>query len=243
MRKSHLVPTTHLEFLGFILDTKKFHITLSERKKCSIKKKLVHIVHNPHKKITVRRLSQIIGILVATFPCTDEGKLHYRHLERLKVKHLCLQRGKWDSYINLNTTCYQEICWWYAHLDTPKMIKSLAPIQHTEEIGCDACKDQFGGWWRDKTIASKFLEKHIALSINAKELLAIYFTLAAFVKELRGSILKIFSDNTTAMQCIKKFGSKDPFRDRLTRKIFDLAYSNGIQLMCEWLNTSDNFFG
>ena len=239
--KSHLTPTTKIEFLGFILDSVAFTISLTKHKSVAIKKKLNKIIEKNRKIITIRHLSEIIGTLIATFPCSDKGKLHYRILERFKVKMLQSHGHRWDSQIELSYTCMKEILWWRDHIDSVAMVKSLAPVIHNEEIGCDASKDQFGGWWKDKKVQSKFREKHAQLSINSKELLAIYFTLCTFACELKGSIVKIYSDSTTAIQCIKNFGSRDPFRDRLTVKIYELIESHNIKIMCEWLSSQANF--
>ena len=77
--KSHLQPTTKLEFLGFILDTKSYTILLSDQK-CDNLKTLITYVLTNQNKVTICLLSKIIGKIVSTFSCCDKAPLHYRVL-------------------------------------------------------------------------------------------------------------------------------------------------------------------
>ena len=77
--KSHLQPTTRLEFLGFILNTKSYTILLSDQK-CENLKTLITYVLTNQNKVTICLLSKIIGKIVSTFSCCDKAPLHYRVL-------------------------------------------------------------------------------------------------------------------------------------------------------------------
>ena len=57
----------------------------------------------------------------------------------------------------------------------------------SEHVYSDSSGTAFGGWWRDRTVQSKFSETQAGLSINTKELLAIYYTLSTFSADLRGT--------------------------------------------------------
>ena len=83
--KSVLVPTQKLEFLGFLIDTINYTISVLPSKiKCT--GKLVQpIVKNPRKKIPIRHLAKIIGKVVSLFPASLHAQLHYRMMERCKV--------------------------------------------------------------------------------------------------------------------------------------------------------------
>ena len=93
----------------------------------------------------------------------------------------------------------------------------------SEHVYSDSSGTAFGGWWWDRTVQSKFSETQAGLSINTKELLAIYYTLSTFGADLQGAGVLIHCDNTVAVSCIKKKNSPDPLRDRIVQKIFHLA--------------------
>ena len=68
------------------------------------------------------------------------------------------------------------------------------------------------------------------LSINTKELLAIYFGLSSLGRFLRGKNVICFCDNTTAVSCVAKLGSWDQTGDQITARIFQLASDLDIHL-------------
>ena len=74
-KKSHLSPTTRIEFLGFIIDTVAYTISLTEKKFDSL---LNHVTTALHlRRISIRYLSKVIGKIVAIFPCCVKAPLHY----------------------------------------------------------------------------------------------------------------------------------------------------------------------
>ena len=100
--KSQLELTTCIEFLGFILDTVQFTRSLSSRKLHSLERLILHAV--VCRKVTIHKLSRIIGKIVATFPCCEKAPLHYRVLDRFKVRMLKLKHNRWPTVIHLNNS-------------------------------------------------------------------------------------------------------------------------------------------
>ena len=82
-KKSVLTPTQRLVFLGFVIDTVAFTISLTDEKKSDISQIIKKALSS--KKISVRFLGKVIGKLVSVFPACPDGPLHYRNLERLKI--------------------------------------------------------------------------------------------------------------------------------------------------------------
>ena len=98
--KLHLTPTTCIEFLGFVLNSEKFTISLSNRKIHSLAELIRATIKKSGNNLTVRDLSKVIGKIVATFPCCEEATLHYRTLERFKVKALHQSKNRWATRDN-----------------------------------------------------------------------------------------------------------------------------------------------
>ena len=78
--KSQTTPTKIIEFLGFVINTESFEVSLTKVKLLSLWTCVQKALSR--RKITIRYLSQIIGKVVSTFPCCDEAPLHYRTLDR-----------------------------------------------------------------------------------------------------------------------------------------------------------------
>ena len=75
--KSHLTPSKKLEFLGFLLDSEQFTISLARYKVESLKKLIMNAIRKSGKGLTIRDLSRIIGKIVVTFPCCMDAPLQY----------------------------------------------------------------------------------------------------------------------------------------------------------------------
>ena len=108
-KKSQMQPTQQMEFLGFLIDTAAYTISLTQDKWTGILRCVNTVLDNPSKPITIRFLATIIGKIVATFPCSHDAPLHYRVLDSFKVKSLRLKNDKWSAKILLSTSCLQEL--------------------------------------------------------------------------------------------------------------------------------------
>ena len=236
--KSQTTPTKVIEFLGFVINTECFEVSLTKEKLLSLRNCMEKALSQ--RKITIRFLSKIIGKIVSTFPCCDEAPLHYRTLDRFKVKSLRLCKQKWNTMIKLSSQCLQELEWWNVNAGMKMMTKSLHAVDIGEHMYTDSSGHSFGGWWRHRTIQSKFSERQSGLSINTKELLAIFYTLCAFSSSLKGTNVLVHCNNTVAVSCIRKKGSSNPFRDSLTRCIFDTAKQNSFTIQCVWVKGQQN---
>ena len=68
--------------------------------------------------------------------------------------------------------------------------------------------------------------------MNWKELRAIFLTLSYFADQLQGKTVRVLSDNTTAIACLRRQGSLVcPFLWNLTRDILELCQVRGITLV------------
>ena len=107
--KSTVVPSKRLEFLGFMINMEKFTVSITERKLTSLRTCIAKALKK--KRISIRQLSRIIGKIIATFPCCTEAPLHYRILDRYKIKMLRLNKSNWNCVITLSLKCLQELEW------------------------------------------------------------------------------------------------------------------------------------
>ena len=74
--KSKLIPSKIVEYLGFIIDSEKMIIYLSDQKNQKIYEKCCIIPTKP--KLTIRELASFIGTLTSSFPGNQLGPLYYR---------------------------------------------------------------------------------------------------------------------------------------------------------------------
>ena len=92
-KKSVLIPTKEITFVGFILNSADMTVRLPLDKKESF------------LNITIREFSRLIGKLAATEPGVEYAQLRYEPLERIKEKHLKLNNDNFDSTMIISRSC------------------------------------------------------------------------------------------------------------------------------------------
>ena len=237
--KSCLAPSQQMEFLGFLFDSVKFTITVTPAKSKALHNLVKSMLAKPCKRVTIRALARVIGKIVSIFPASDEALLHYRTLERFKTRQVCKFKN-WSKMVELSHDCLSELKWWDLHLSNTVLSKSLHVLTHNEEIFSDASGYGYGSTWRGIEVQGLFTEKQQLLSINTKELLAIYYALGTHASKFEGKVVLIRCDNMTAISCIRKKGSSNLVRNRITEKIFSLTYAHKFKIQISCIKSKEN---
>ena len=101
------------------------------------------------KTITTRKLSSFIGLCVHAFNAITLAPLHYRSLEKDKVKNLAIYNGDYDSPIALSQESTTKFIWWSANVEklNGKSIRKT-PIEFFIET--DASKNGWGAYLNGK---------------------------------------------------------------------------------------------
>ena len=181
---------------------------------------------------------------MATFPATLHGQLHYRTLEQFKIGALRGKNMNWNAKILLNKICRHEISWWIQNIWSDKFTRSLHAKPVDVCLYTDSSKD---GWGcsinnSEEGTNGKFSQQQTSLSINTKELLAILYSLQSFCDLFYGNHVLVHTDNTTALSCITKKGSRDKMRNDITCSIFQLCFQHDIHLSATFVAGSSNYF-
>ena len=108
--KSVLIPTQQITFLGNIIDSRQMIVTLPDEKKEKIKTECLALLKCKQAKI--RKVAQVIGLLVSSFSAVEFGKLHYREIEREKILALKCNKGDFEADMLISDTMKSELTWW-----------------------------------------------------------------------------------------------------------------------------------
>ena len=132
--KSMLLPTRKLTFLGFILDSQFICISLTAGKADSLKAAAQALLLK--KSPTIRKVAEVIGKMVASFPGVQLGPLHYRQLENDKIQALREKYGNFDRPMVISGTARTDLKWWINNIHTSyKPIRVVPPVM---ELKSDA---------------------------------------------------------------------------------------------------------
>lgn len=103
-----LIPTQSIQYLGVIIDS-KVSVTLTQEKKEKLRACCTQLLRS--KKLTIRDMAKVIGMIVAIFPAVKYGELHYRHLENAKKAALRAHKGNFDCFMVPSISDKAELQW------------------------------------------------------------------------------------------------------------------------------------
>ena len=231
-KKSVYIPTQRIEALGHVIDSVLMLVSLPPTKTIAIIALCTQAIASP--TMSIRHLCTVIGKLISCFLVAPLGKLHYRSLERVKVKALKANKGCFEALCTLSEGCLRDLHWWVAHLPT-----AVAPISRgtassvmttdASDVAWAAC---FDGEWAN----GPFSLMEAPFSTNSKEVLAVLYGLKSFASRLANQHILIMSDSTTAVSVVKKMGSMDSFvHDLLATQIWETALEHNIWISITWI--------
>jgi len=228
LSKSVLEPVQRITFLGFVLDSIKMEISLTEKRTNKVIVKCNMILNI--KDITIRVLAQVIGVLVSTFPAVPYGQLYYRNLEACKVSSLNRSRGNFDHMAYISKEAANELCWWKDNI-----VNSSAPIRRMSPsvtVHTDASLEGWGGTDGVSEIGGRWkLDEVESFHINGLELLACFLCLKALFNDAHSEHLLLKLDNTTAVAYINhKGGMRSETCNSLAKDIWFWAMERNIWL-------------
>jgi len=171
--KSIFIPSRRIEFLGHIINTVSMNITLTREKKEKIESMCQRLLEAT--TVTIREVARILGKFASSFLAAPYGRLHYRTIERFKIKALRSNRGNFDRYVKLPEEARKDIQWWRDNIG-----QSFSPIHRKNphfEISSDASSFGWGASRNGTSTGGKFTQEEMGDHINILELKAALFAL------------------------------------------------------------------
>ena len=191
--KSEPDPKREIRFWGFMLNSEKMTISPSLEKKEKTKEKSKLLLQA--SAVTIRNLAEVIGVLVANFPGIEFGPLHYRSLERDKIKALNRSKGDFNGMACLSCESRADLLWWIKTIDTAS--KSIEHGKPSHTLSCDASNIGWGAvLGYDDSKRGVWNSEQRGLHINERELLAIYLGLKTLCSNLASVHLRVLSDSS-----------------------------------------------
>ena len=237
--KSSLEPSTVVIFLGFVIDSIKMTVTLTEEKKV----KLTALIDKVFSKnsVTIRIVASLVGKFVSSLPASLYGPLYYRTIEAEKNNALKQNKGNYEAHMTLSQNALDEVRWWKANMNDMHAPIQWPPI--TQEISTDASgKNGWGASMLGRLpIGGIWSEEQMELHINVKEMTAILYALRSFVEVIENQHVKVLCDNTTAVFVINKMGTtKSPQCNSIAKEIWKFCMEKGMFITCAYIPGKEN---
>ena len=235
-QKSNLIPSQVVQYLGVVLDTTSFRASPSPERISRLLSTAGEFQSSASPPASL--WLSLLGVLSSLAHLVPGGRLRMRSLQ------LCLHRS-WDRLdleapVSVSTECLRDLQWWL-HLPRLSSGVSLCQVSPDLHFWSDA-SDVGWGAHLDRQVASGLWDLHqAALSINARELLAVQLGLRQFQSSLQGRTVAVFCDNTTAVAYLRKEGgTRSPLLNSLAQEILRWTESLSIRLAPQFLPGSNN---
>ena len=223
-QKSNLVLSQVVQYLGVVIDTTSFRASPSQERISKLQSTAEEFRSSASPPASL--WLSLLGILSSLAHLVPGGRLRMRSLQ------ICLHRS-WDRLdleapVSVSTECLRDLQWWL-HLPRLALGVSLCQVSPDLHFWSDV------GWVAhlDRQIASDLWDSHqAALSINARELLAVKLGLHQFQSSLQGRMVAVFCDNTTEVAYLRKEGgTRSPLLNALAQAILRWSESLSIRLV------------
>ena len=237
--KSIFLPKQRILFFGFILDSVLFKVFLSEEKVEKIIQTAKEIRSN--STIVIRDLASLIGLLIHAFFAVLEAPMHYRPLERDKVRGLAVNKD-YDESVILSEQSISELNWWVLNLRS-KNGKTIQPQKPTVFLQTDASGHGWGCFIINskKSVGGRWSKVEAECHINYLELLAIFYALQAVCIDYRTVHVSIQSDNTCAIAYLNDMGGMASIEmDLLAKKIWNWCLERNLFVSAAFIAGSAN---
>ena len=238
-KKSQLFPSQFLKHLGFNFDSINMIVSLPNDKIEKIKSFAASLLRNPSPSL--RELSAFIGLAISCKEGFLYAPLHYRGLQKSLINSDG-PSSSWDSLTSLGRRAIVDLEWWQAC-----SLSDLTPVpikikKSSLSLYCDASNSGWGAWLSsDESISGTWSPEESELHINFLELKTVYLAISQFSDILKDKIVTIFSDNTTAVQYLRRMGGTHSFSlCSLALDIYALIISNNISIIPMHIAGTDN---
>lgn len=238
IKKCRLQPNQVCQFLGVIIDSKRFVIYLTKEKKEKIKREVEKFLKIDHCKI--RSLAELVGILTSACPAVAYGWVYVKKLEHCKFIALSNNNDDYNSEIALPTYTMEDLSWWKINIQNS--FNKIRLNNFACEIFSDASKTGWGIVCGNKKSNGKWSIEESKMHINYLELLSAFFALKIFAAQLKDCEILLRIDNTTAIAYINKMGGVQyTYLNDLARAIWQWCEHRDIYVTASYVSSKDNF--
>ena len=235
--KSLFLPKQEIIFLRFNINSQKKKVTFTDIKKQTLKAYYSELLHRTNQ--TTRYVAKVICLMTSSLPGVKYGAAHYKYLEQDKTNALKISKGCFDVIMILSSLSITDIQWWYNKINFPK--NNITKGEPAIEILSDAGSFGWKAFCNNIRTGGTFNHDEMEYHINAKELLTAKFSPKTFVKVFDTDV-KLLSDNTTAVHCIKNMQSnKFELCHSIISEIWAWAEDKNILITASYIPGKENF--
>uniref|UniRef100_A0A8D9E8A0 Enzymatic polyprotein n=1 Tax=Cacopsylla melanoneura TaxID=428564 RepID=A0A8D9E8A0_9HEMI len=198
LKKSQLVPSQSLEFLGITWDMQSHKMCLPPKKVASFTNRVLLLIQSP--LWSLKTAQELIGILNFAAFVVPLGRLHLRRIQLASRK---LNRLHPYQLVSIPQQALREIEWWGENLSLSSSIH--LPLNRVF-MSTDASDEAWGAEVMGMYCQGNWSQEQRLWHINKKELFAVRAAIFTNSAVLRNCTIVLQTDNRTVAAYIRKQG-------------------------------------
>uniref|UniRef100_A0A0A9YMB8 Putative enzymatic polyprotein n=1 Tax=Lygus hesperus TaxID=30085 RepID=A0A0A9YMB8_LYGHE len=223
-KKSQMVPTQLINFLGITWNTKSLQMSLPEAKVLSISNLLLSTIHRSQWSLKSAQI--LIGVLNFAAFAVPLGRLHLRWIQ---IATRPLRRVRPRQLLPLSERVLGELRWWQENL---RHSSSFHPPVNRVFLSTDASDRAWGAEISGTHIQGLWSRVQQSWHINRKELYAVRAAILSSSSRLRNCTVVLQTDNKTVAAYIRKQGGlRSATLLRETEKLFQLTSALNLHIL------------
>ena len=200
--KSVLTPVQILMFLGFVLNSIRMTVSLTQEKAQRLSDACTELLNMASP--TIRSVAQVVGSMVAAFPGVQFGPLYYRQIELDRAQALKLNKWNYEAHMQLSQRAKDDLLWWIQNVTDSSKPVSMGNPDFT--IESDASTLGWGAALDEDRAGGRWSTEEAAYHINYLELLGAFLALQSFCANMQNKHVRLRIDNVTAVAHINHMG-------------------------------------
>ena len=171
--------------------------------------------------VTFREIAKLAGLIISvTIAVGPIARLFTR-----QMYFTILNRKGWDSCFVMSPALIEEVRFWFHHIRLLNGFSIRPNFQSNVSLHMDASRTGFGGHSSSVNFcnaAGLFSVNEQSTGSTQRELMAIYYVLMSYRKNLISKKVKVYSDNQGACR-ILSVGSRKPHLQKIAIDIFKIS--------------------
>ncbi|XP_066524828.1 uncharacterized protein [Hoplias malabaricus] len=203
LKKSSLIPSQKLSFLGLEICSLSSRACLSERRICALRDGLAQFQLG--RKLRVRQFLQLLGQMASAIAVVPLGLLLMRAFQRWLLFHRLIASRQLGKRIVVTRACMTALSPWRES----RLLCQGSPIGRVlfrKVVSTDASLTGWGAVFDQLAVKGAWSLAQRSHHINCLELLAVHLALKHFLPVLCGQHVLVRTDNTTVVSYINRQG-------------------------------------
>ncbi|CAI7888398.1 unnamed protein product [Closterium sp. NIES-53] len=237
-KKSQLLPTQALRFLGLELDTRSGTFSVGDECRSQLKSTMATLITEGRRgrQVHIRHVALVTGMLASMSLALGATARAFSH----KLLQTINTAPSWNSRISLSSEAIDELGFWMEQFDKFNGAPFHQPHQYDAVIQVDASAHSWGATFvtfrRERSTASASMPSHLPpTSSTRRELEGVLWSLRTFMHQIQGGHTLVRVDNQGVMFILRKGGSSTTELTLACKEIISLCTEHSIRLAIEWI--------